>query len=1787
MLFTTISNKFFKAFRRNTRRSLPARNRLPRRLVVEQLEDRCLPSSLAFSTYLGGPGDDVGTAIAADASGNSYVAGTTLGSFPVTPGAYDTTYNGGQDDVFVAKFDTSGSLLWSTYLGGPTYETALGIAVDSAGNVYVTGQAGGAFPTTAGAYQTAYHGGTYDAFVTKLNASGSAIIYSTYLGGSADDYGGLNIAVDASGNAYIGGSTRSSDFPTTPGAFQTTKPGFEGVNSATVTKLNATGSALIYSTYLGGTNFFVYSEGVYGIAVDGSGNAYVTGLTAATDFPTTAGAFQATSPGGGPNQVFVTKLNPTGSGLIYSTYLGGSGGSIVSSGIAIDSSGDAYVTGATGSSNFPTTPGAAQTTFAGGSADAFVSKLNATGSALVFSTYLGGSGNDYAPSYGGGIGLDASGNVYVTGYTTSTNFPTADAVQSTYGGGTSDAYAAKLNANGTALVYSTYLGGSGADTTSLGGIAVDGSGNAYVTGSTSSTDFPTANAFQATYGGGSGDAFIAKITTNQPPTADAGGPYTVPEGGSITLTGSGSDPDGDPLTYAWDLDNDGTFETAGQNVTFSAAGLDGPSSQTVVLQVSDDHGGSVTSPVTIAITNVAPTAALSNNGPVFEGSPATFSFSANDQSPTDQAAGFTYAINWGDGSALTIPRSAGNGTGVAVDHIYTHAGTYAAMLEATDKDGGKGTDIKIIAIANAAPTAALSNNGPVREGSPATVAFSNQFDPSTADTAAGFHYSFALTPAGLATTYAAASDGASKQFTFDDNGSYSVYARIFDQYDAYTQYTTTVVVSNVAPTAAITGAPASSPEGTRIDLTSTVTDPSSADTAAGFTYAWTVTKNGSAYASGTASSFSLTPDDNGTYVVALEATDKDGGKGTDSKTIAITNVAPTAALANNGPVFEGSPATVSFSNQFDASPADTAAGFHYSFALTPAGLAATYGGATDGASEPFTFDDNGSYTVYGRIFDKDNDYTQYTTTVVATNVAPTAAITGAPASRPEGTEIDLTGTVTDPSSADTAAGFTYAWTLTRNGSAFVSETGALTFSFIADDDGTYVVSLQATDKDGSQGTDSKTIAIINVAPTASLSNNGPVGEGSAVTVSLSGANDPSPADTATGFHYTFALTPAGLASTYAAAGAASSASFTFPDNGDYPVYGRVFDKDDGYSDYQTTVHVNNVAPAAPSGSVTLDFDSVTPNAGKGTAYLASYGITLTNITPSGPAGVVDIVNFSGPGSLWLNDNFLIQNGAGAVPCSYTMNFSTPLLSISFKRFATPPNLTTEPVWSATAYVGSEPVGTVGESRDSWGNSPARSFTLTGNGITSLTISANGFGTAALGSVPLDDFVLTTQPGIAMSGIYEGQSVTLGGSFTDPGTLDTHTVVINWGDGSPNTTVNLGADVLTFSGVRHQYLDNPAGQPNGSFSITVTVTDKDGGTASGGTSVQVNNLPPTASLAGPALGVPGQPRTFSFSANDPSPTDLAAGFTYTINWGDGNALTIPRSAGNGAGVAVDHIYTAPGTYTVRVTATDKDNAVSAASTQQVLVQVAQMQGEDLAVGGTPGTDTITLTPANAAGDISVVVNKVSWGNFRLSPTTGHILVYAQSGLNDMVRLVSSRIGGTIYYVTVPAVLYGDGDNDTLDASGSKANNALFGGAGNDNLLGGLGRDLLVGGGGSDKLSAINGGDSILIGGTTDYDRESRALTYDRKLTAVFAIMAEWGRTDLPGTALQQYQTRVAHLASGGRLNGTWFLNATTVHDDGVADTLTGSTIAFDWFFADTTHKDTLKNWRTGEVITYVS
>ena len=369
------------------------------------------------------------------------------------------------------------TLIYSTYHGGSGLDYGYAVAVDSVGSTYVTGGAGSTnFPTT-NPLQSSLRGAE-DVFVTKFNPSGTAKLYSTYLGGGGPDEG-HGIAVDVQGNAYITGSTGSIDFPTK----NPIQPTAGGSGDVFVTKLNATGSALVYSTYIGG----IGTDDGSAIALDAAGNAYIIGSTFSANFPT-KNPFQATK--GAQQDAFVAKINAAGTALVYSTYLGGNNVD-QGNGIAVDAAGSAYLTGYTASTDFPLQSPLRSSNV--NSVDAFVTKLNPAGSALVYSTYLGGSATDYATA----IAVDSAGSAYVTGIVTSDDFPVVnpiDAKLATHA--VDDVFVTKFNSSGSALVYSTYLGGGSADDPYA--IALDQSGNVYITGRTNSSDYPLASPIQST-----------------------------------------------------------------------------------------------------------------------------------------------------------------------------------------------------------------------------------------------------------------------------------------------------------------------------------------------------------------------------------------------------------------------------------------------------------------------------------------------------------------------------------------------------------------------------------------------------------------------------------------------------------------------------------------------------------------------------------------------------------------------------------------------------------------------------------------------------------------------------------------------------------------------------------------------------------------------------------------------------------------------------------------------------------------------------------------------------------------------------------------------------------------------------------------------------------------------------------------------------------------------------------------------------------------------------------------
>jgi len=458
------------------------------------------PSSQAavapvYSTYFGGSGYEMTLGSAVDSQGDFFVTGSTRSpDLPTTADAPQRAYGGGTD-AFVAKFDPSGNLAYATYLGGSAFDEGRGVAVDSAGNVYVDGFTDSADFPTRNALDPALRG-RQDAFVAKLDRSG-AVVFSTLVGGGGTDTA-LAIAVDPSGAPYLTGETDSSDFPTTPGAFDTSA---NGDIDAFVSKLTPAGD-LAYSSYLGSPRL---DDGL-AIAVDGSGQAFVTGK-ASPGFPVTPEAFDTTP--NGDYDMFVTKLDPTGSNAVYSTYLGGARWD-EGLGIAVDPAGSAYVTGNVQSPNYPVTAGALQRDFRG-AVDASVTKLTPSGSGLVYSTLLGGEGW----TEGDGVQLGPDGSAYVAGHLGSSDLPTTAGAVSQQYRGLVDGFLAKVDPDGSVLRYATYLGGRDWDGAMT--FALDSAGDAYLSGATRSDDFPlTPGAFQPARAGDF-DSFATKVEPIGPP----------------------------------------------------------------------------------------------------------------------------------------------------------------------------------------------------------------------------------------------------------------------------------------------------------------------------------------------------------------------------------------------------------------------------------------------------------------------------------------------------------------------------------------------------------------------------------------------------------------------------------------------------------------------------------------------------------------------------------------------------------------------------------------------------------------------------------------------------------------------------------------------------------------------------------------------------------------------------------------------------------------------------------------------------------------------------------------------------------------------------------------------------------------------------------------------------------------------------------------------------------------------------------------------------------------------
>jgi beta-propeller repeat-containing protein len=585
--------------------------------------------TVTYSTYLGGSLEDDGNAITADSSGNAYITGETdSANFTGATGA-----PAGGRDVFVTELSPTGTLIFTTLVGGTADDIGNAIAVDTKSTppgIYVTGQTGSAdFPTPGGTVQPTFLGvTTVHGFLFKLSSNGSSLLWSTFIEGS-DGEGALGLALardavtTSDDDVYVVGGTLSADLGSnTAGVVGTVNPlpgesklnlgaGDTGLTDGFIAKVKNGGTSYLFLSYLGGSD----DDVAYGVAIDSTGKVYVAGQTASPDFPVTSGVFQATcgtdgkcnaSGGNTVDDAFVSAITSGNTpAFVYSTYLGGENKDDAFA-IAVDSASNAYVTGQTFSTKFPTKNSLTGLSALVGTQDVFVASLNPAGTALNYSTYLGGSG----AQAGSGIAVDGSGNAYVTGFTTSSNFPTTAATQSAFGGGDSssfdtDAFVTELNLNGSSLSlpFSTYLGGSGDEDFVSGALAVDGSGNIYVTGETNSPNFPLTNAADGKYNAGSSQTCTLASGGNPVPCPDAFATVYAPAvSGDFSIAGTplAAVNPGSPSTSTITVTPfHGYSNTVNLTCSVSGGGTPAP---TCAFSSSSIAGGSGTSMLTVSTT---------------------------------------------------------------------------------------------------------------------------------------------------------------------------------------------------------------------------------------------------------------------------------------------------------------------------------------------------------------------------------------------------------------------------------------------------------------------------------------------------------------------------------------------------------------------------------------------------------------------------------------------------------------------------------------------------------------------------------------------------------------------------------------------------------------------------------------------------------------------------------------------------------------------------------------------------------------------------------------------------------------------------------------------------------------------------------------------------------------------------------------------------------------------------------------------------------------------------------
>ncbi len=1002
---------------------------------------------LIYSTYLGGSDSEAQRSLAVDASGNAYVSGQTQSwDFPITPGALQPRFVAMQFKVFISKLNANGTeLLYSTFLGGATDmgdDGGIDLDIDDNGSLYVTGWTRSTdFPVTANAFQS-FQGGDGDAFVAKISEDGDELLYATCIGAGGFDCG-TGISVDEEGFAYVSGWSDSTKFPVYP--LEAIQRSYGGEQDAFVCKVNQNASSLMYSTYLGGSGYECGSD----VTIDSNDSAYIVGYTGSVDFPITKDAYQ-TRLKGNSYDTFLVKVSSDGKSMEYSTYLGGSDHDRAW-GVDVDGAGIAYIVGETESLDLPVNSSSFQDVKRGGW-DAFLYKMDASGTALLYATYLGSEFHDRAND----VKVTSEKMACVVGYAYSLRFPTTKDAEQVNVSGVRHAFLSVFKENGSAISYSTLFGGSSSDRANA--VDIGPNGTIYLAGIAESTDLPTTDdAFRRSLTGKT-DAFAIRLALDSKrPHADAGPDQTVEQHTSVVFDGSRSWDDFGIARWAWSFVYDGTpvhLQGERTEFTFDTVGV-----YEVHLNVTDKSGNWATDTLNITVLDSTPPVAVA--GPdLFIDQHETVDITGNSSYDNTGCTSWLWTFVY-DGSTVAVPN-------VTLEFTFDTAGSYVVTLNVSDERGNWATDSMIVHVrditspsADAGPDIVVDQNEPiVFNGTDST------------DNVAIIDWTWSFVDSGNDVIL----KGQTPAYTFRSPGTYLATLRVEDGEGNWAEDDVRITVRDVVNPIADAGPDMEVDQFQEVSLDGG----SSWDNVLITRYAWTfLDAEGEFILEGRVVTHTFI--EVGTFDVALNVSDAAGNWATDRTTVTVRDaIPPTAVAGPNRTVTQGETVILDGSGS-----SDNIGIVNFTWRI----LLENEDVVLHGSNVSYSFEEIGMKEVTLTVLDGEFNEDVDTLVITVLDLTPPVALAGDDLVVQVGDTVAFDGS----NSTDNVFIVNWTWSFAYNDTQVMLYGPLPTFTFHSP--GNYTVSLVVSDASGNSATDSLKVTVSSAEPEDPLPgpNEGPSG----------------------------------------------------------------------------------------------------------------------------------------------------------------------------------------------------------------------------------------------------------------------------------------------------------------------------------------------------------------------------------------------------------------------------------------------------------------------------------------------------------------------------------------------------------------------------------------------------------------------------------------------------------------------------------------------------------------------